>query len=43
MANTKNAVIIAFWDKMAVMGDGCPQVGPLCAEQVYHMKGFLVD
>ena len=24
MANTQKAVVIAFWDKMAVMGDGSP-------------------
>ena len=43
IGNTKDAVVIALWDKMAVMGDGQMQTGPLAAEQVVNIKGFLVD
>jgi len=43
LANLKDAIVIAFWEKNATMGDGQPQTTGLCAEQVAVMTAFLTE
>ena len=41
MGNTKDAIVIGFFDKNKAMSDGQPQTSGLCAEQVQVMRAFL--